>query len=87
MDRERLVEGYKAVLRNIYSPREFYQRSLDCLSRIGNDAAELRRVNVGGVFKSFIKIIVKLGMLDNERLRFWKYLFSVVRHYPRSLGN
>lgn len=87
MDRQRLVEGYKAVLRNIYNPREFYQRALDCLSRMGNDAVELRRVNVGGAFKSFIKIIVKLGMLDNERLRFWKYLFSIVRHYPRSLGN
>ncbi|HKX82586.1 MAG TPA: B12-binding domain-containing radical SAM protein, partial [Pyrinomonadaceae bacterium] len=33
MDLSRLVEGYKTILRNIYSPREYYKRALDCLSR------------------------------------------------------
>ena len=87
MDRERLVEGYKAILRTIYSSEEFYQRSLDCLSRVRNDAAALQRVSVIGVLKSFMKIVVRLGVCDRERLRFWTYLFSVIRHYPRSLGN
>lgn len=87
MDRQRLVEGYKAILRTIYSSEEFYQRALDCLSRVRNDAAALQRVNVIGVLSSFIKIVLRLGVRDRERLRFWKYLFRVVRFYPRSLGN
>jgi len=87
MDRERLVDGYKSILRTIYSSEEFYQRSLDCLSRVRNDAAALQRVSVIGVLRSFIKIVLRLGVRDRERLRFWKYLFRVVRLYPSSLGN
>ncbi|MEK7724912.1 MAG: B12-binding domain-containing radical SAM protein [Acidobacteriota bacterium] len=85
MDRERLVEGYKAVLRNIYSPQEFYQRALDCLSRVRNNAVELQRVNFIRVTKSFFKIILRLGVRDRDRFRFWKYLFRVTVNYPRSL--
>lgn len=87
MDRERLVEGYKAVLRNIYSPQEFYQRALDCLSRVRNNAVELQRVNFIRVTKSVFKIILRLGVRDRDRFRFWKYLFRVTVNYPRSLGN
>src|SRR5438093_5044389 len=31
MDAGRLIEGYKSIIRNIYSPREYYERSLDSL--------------------------------------------------------
>src|SRR4051794_9462240 len=31
MEVKQLVEGYKRVLRNIYSPHEYYRRALDCL--------------------------------------------------------
>ncbi len=85
MDRERLVEGYKAILRTIYSSEEFYQRALDCLSRVRNDAAALQRDTVIGVLKSFIRIVLRLGVRDRERLRFWKYLFE--SRLSRSLGN
>src|SRR5438270_3589339 len=37
MDAARLVEGYKTILRTIYSPAEYYQRALDSLSRLTND--------------------------------------------------
>ncbi|MBK6725471.1 MAG: B12-binding domain-containing radical SAM protein [Acidobacteria bacterium] len=87
MDRGRLVEGYKHILRTIYSSEEFYQRAIACLSRVSNDAAALQRVSVTGVLRSFIKIVLRLGVRDRERLRFWKYLFRVIRLYPRSLGN
>ena len=87
MNREKLVEGYKAVLRNIYSPQEFYQRALNCLSRVKNDAIELQRVNFIRVTKSFVKIVLQLGVRDRERFRFWKYLFRVILKYPHSFGN
>ena len=90
MDRERLVQSYKALLKKIYSPPEFYQRALDSLSRVKASAIDFRRVNVSNVaavFNSLAKIVMRLGVRDRERLRFWKYLFRVIRHYPRSLGN
>lgn len=87
MDRESLVDGYRALLKKIYGSREFYQRALDCLSCVGSNAAEIQRVNVIDGFKSLIKILAKLGISDRERLSFWKYLICVARLYPRSIGN
>src|SRR5215468_5326145 len=37
-----LIEGYKQIVRNIYSPREYYLRALDCLSRFHKDRVEPR---------------------------------------------
>src|SRR5205085_2863548 len=34
MDASRLIEGYKRILRTIYSPSEYYRRALDCLARV-----------------------------------------------------
>src|SRR5438128_3285936 len=34
MDPARLVEGYQSIMRTIYSPREYYQRALACLTRV-----------------------------------------------------
>src|SRR5215475_2684018 len=43
MDATRLIEGYKSIMRAIYSPGEYYQRALDCLERVVADASEARR--------------------------------------------
>src|SRR5215813_13335428 len=37
-----LIEGYKQILRNIYSPREYYNRALECLSRFHKNRVEPR---------------------------------------------
>jgi hypothetical protein len=34
MDATRLIEGYKSLLQTIYSPREYYQRALECLKQV-----------------------------------------------------
>lgn len=89
MDRETLVEGYKALLRKIYSPKEFYQRSLNCLSRVksGTVRIKLEGVDLIAVFRSFSKLVFELGVRDRERFQFWKYLFCITVHCPRSWGN
>jgi len=87
MDREFLIEGYKSLLRTLYSPQEFYQRALDSLSRVSNNTIELPQMNVFEVLRSFIRITVRLGLCDKERQRYWKYLFSIARHRPHSLGS
>ena len=43
MDAARLVEGYKSIMRTIYSPGEYYQRALDCLERVVSGAPESQR--------------------------------------------
>jgi radical SAM superfamily enzyme YgiQ (UPF0313 family) len=87
MNRTRLVEGYKTILRNIYSSREYYNRALDCLSRFNQNKIEPRRTNFFNDLKAFAKIIITLGVRDRERLHFWNYLFRIVRFYPREFAH
>lgn len=87
MNKDILVEGYKNILRNIYSPREYYQRALDCLSRFKQNKIEPRQTNLINDFRTFIKIILTLGVSDGERIEFWKYLFNLIRSYPREFAH
>lgn len=87
MNKSRLVEGYKNILRNIYSPREYYQRALDCLSRFNQNKIEPRQTNLINDFRTFIKIVLKLGISDRERLQFWKYLVKLILYYPREFAH
>jgi hypothetical protein len=87
MNETRLVEGYKAILRNIYSSREYYKRALDCLSRFKQNNIEPRQTDLLKDLKAFVKIIMTLGVRDRERLQFWNYLFRIVRFYPHEFAH
>ncbi len=87
MDETRLIEGYKSILRNIYSPREYYKRALDCLSRFKQNKIEPRRTDLMNDLKAFVKIVVTLGVRDRERVQFWRYLFRLIRYYPREFAH
>src|SRR5262249_23622294 len=67
MDLDFLVDGYKRILRNIYSPAEYYRRSLDCLSRFHENRIEPRKTGLREDLKSLYRIILTLGIRDAER--------------------
>jgi radical SAM superfamily enzyme YgiQ (UPF0313 family) len=87
MDPARLVEGYKNILRNIYSPKEYYRRALDCLSRFHANRIEPRQSSVISDLKALYNIIATLGVRDRERWEFWKYVLDLVRYYPRDIAH
>ena len=87
MDPTRLVEGYKSVLRNIYSPREYYHRALDCLSRFHADRIEPRQKDVYADIRAFFSLVFTLGIRDRSRLDFWAYFFRVIRHHTRDIAH
>ena len=74
MDKTRLVEGYQRILRTIYSPAEYYQRALDCLSRLTHDGAEPHQGGMMGSLMAFMRVALTLGVRDRERMEFWRYL-------------
>src|SRR3954452_24538634 len=53
MNVDRLVDVYKSILRNIYSPREYYRRALDCLSRFHMNRIEPRKTTFIEDLKAF----------------------------------
>lgn len=87
MNKTSLVEGYKTILRNIYSSREYYRRALDCLSRFKQNKIEPRQTSFINDLKAFVKIMMTLGVRDSERVQFWNYLFRLIRFYPREFAH
>jgi radical SAM superfamily enzyme YgiQ (UPF0313 family) len=87
MEVNKLVEGYKRVLRNIYSPRENYQRALNCLSRFHQDRIEPRQTTIVADLRALTRIILTLGIRDGSRVEFWRYFYKLVRHHTRDFAH
>lgn len=72
MDIDTFREGYKKILRHIYSPENYYQR-------IKTFFREYKAPKINAQFKfndilSLFRAIYHLGILGNERVQFWKLL-------------
>jgi radical SAM superfamily enzyme YgiQ (UPF0313 family) len=87
MNVDRLIEGYKSVLRSIYSPHEYYRRALDCLSRFHQDRIEPRTSNITEDLRALVNIILTLGIRDRSRRAFWSYFYKLVRHHTRDFAH
>ena len=87
MNIDRLVEGYKSILKNIYSPREYYRRALDCLSRFHKNRIEPRQSTLFQDLRAFYKIVMTLGIKDPSRAEFWNYFYKLIRYYPRDFAH
>ena len=81
MDAGILVEGYKSILRNIYSPSEYYERSFNSLGRVRRDG-DVPKIGESGLkledVKAFARIIFALGVRDRSRGDFWRFMRRVV---------
>ncbi len=82
MDAARLVEGYKNILRNIYSPAEYYQRALDCLNVVRQQEDEPNRGSLLHNAVSLVRVVFTLGIRDRARREFWRFLRQVRRLHP-----
>jgi len=81
MDATRLIEGYKSIMRTIYSPGEYYQRALNCLERVVAGAPEARRNGFASDVVTLSRIVLALGVRDRARGEFWRYLrHAFTRH-------
>jgi radical SAM superfamily enzyme YgiQ (UPF0313 family) len=81
MDATRLIEGYKSIMRAIYSPGEYYQRALNCLERVVAGAPEARRKWIASDVVTLSRIVLALGVRDRARGEFWRYLrCALTRH-------
>jgi hypothetical protein len=81
MDAARLIEGYKSIMRAIYSPGEYYQRALDCLERVVAVAPAARRNGIASDVMALFRIVLTLGVRDRARGEFWRYLrHALTRH-------
>ncbi|MEP6818081.1 MAG: radical SAM protein [bacterium] len=84
MDATRLIEGYQSIMRTIYKPSEYYQRALDSLKRTTQEISEPERIKIMSGIAAFIRVVIKLGVLDGERKEFWRFLKRTTElHYSQ----
>ena len=82
MKPDELIAGYRTILDNIYSPRQYYQRVIRLLR-------EYRPLHLGkfrvqqGYVSALFKSILFLGVLGKERFHFWKLFFWSLFRKPR----
>jgi hypothetical protein len=76
MDSSRLIEGYKTILRTIYSPGEYYKRAFDCLERTQAMFEPSRRSLLSNI-TALTRVILALGIQDQARGEFWRFVHRV----------
>lgn len=91
MDYQFLINGYKRVLRELYSSKNYYQRIKNYLkdfpipdaSKINWKFFKLHYGYLFAVFSSFWKF----GIKDRDRFDFWKLIFSTLKMKPKALSH
>jgi len=89
MDPARLVEGYRSVLRRIYSCEAYYDRVKLYLSRTqprpGERLSRQRWLTRGNA-RAFVTSIVRQGVFSRQRWSYWKFLLTVATRYRHCVG-
>lgn len=79
MNKEKLLEGYQKILTSIYSSKAYYQRLKGFLTHFKPGVVNRGRLNMEN-FMALIRSVLYLGILDRNRIYFWKLmLWSLFR--------
>jgi radical SAM superfamily enzyme YgiQ (UPF0313 family) len=82
LDREMLVEGYRSLVKRLYTPRMYYRRILTFLReyRPQGQGSHLSWCDV----KAFIKSLWVMGVLSRGRRQYWKFLTKALLFHRRA---
>ena len=79
MDSEILSDGYKSILKTIYSPKYFYERVMRFLKDFEPKKKKVFHLNPNYILALF-RSILKLGVIGEERIYYWKlFLWTLFR--------
>ena len=86
MDVDKLLAGYRNLVRTIYSPRYYYQRLCNFLEKY--QPRHERRIKFEDL-KAFIRSIFYLGILGNgvTQWYYWKLVFKTLTRHRQSFGD
>jgi len=89
MDAAKLVEGYRSVLKQIYSSSAYYERVKLYLNRTqprpGEQLSRQRWLTRGNV-RAFVNSVIRQGIFGRQRWSYWKFLASAATRYRRCFG-
>ena len=83
MKPEILIEGYKTIIKTIYSPKVYFDRSVTFLNEYKKPDGAGRRVGATEI-KAFLRALFHLGLIERGRRYFWKLMAHVLRNCPQN---
>ncbi|MGA2085810.1 MAG: radical SAM protein [Terracidiphilus sp.] len=89
MDAAKLVEGYRSVLKRIYSSSAYYERVKLYLSRTqpkGGERVSRQRWLTRDNARAFVTSIIRQGVFGRQRWSYWKFLLTVAVRYRHCVG-
>jgi hypothetical protein len=94
MDAAKLVEGYRSVLKRIYSCEAYYERVKLYLSRTQPRSGARRNGErrtrqqwlTRGNARAFVTSIVRQGVFGRQRWSYWMFLLTVATRYRHCVG-
>jgi hypothetical protein len=89
MDATRLVEGYRSVLKQIYSCEAYYERVKLYLSRAqprtGEHTSRQQWLTVSNA-RAFVTSLLRQGVFGRHRWSYWKFVLTVATRYRHCIG-
>ena len=89
MDAASLVEGYRSVLKRIYSCEAYYERVKLYLSRMQpkpGEPAPTQKFLTSGNVRALVTSILRQGVLGRQRWSYWRFLLTAATRYRRCFG-
>jgi len=89
MDATRLIEGYRSVLKRIYSCEAYYERVKLYLSRTQPKPGEWtskQRLLTPGNARALVASVVRQGIFGRRRWTYWKFLLTAATRYRHCFG-
>lgn len=82
LDREQLIQGYRSLVKNLYSPQAYYHRILTFLReyRPQGPRFHLSWIDMMAFFKSLWVI----GVWTRGRRQYWKFFIKTLLHHRRA---
>ncbi len=80
MSLEILQDGYRAVVKYLYAPKNYYARVKTFLKEY-----KAPRITIplnGEYIRAFFRSVLRLGIIGKERVQYWKLLFWTLFHRP-----
>jgi len=83
MNYETLIEGYRNIINNIYSPKHYYERIKTFLAEYKPRTKKPFRIELAHLL-GLIRMMWVLGIKEKGRIYYWKFVAWVLIKRPRS---
>jgi radical SAM superfamily enzyme YgiQ (UPF0313 family) len=80
MGKDRLLNGYRQIMKHIYSPNNFYQRVITFLKEY--KTPEITVPMNGQRLLALLRAGIRLGVLGKERFQYWHLMRWTLTHKP-----